>query len=35
MSPLNRHIPVIKNPDLMFFGVNAFGSDWLTMDGLP
>jgi hypothetical protein len=34
MSPLNGHIPVTKNPDLMFFGVSAFGSDSLTIDGM-
>jgi hypothetical protein len=33
MSVLNGHIPLTKNSDLMF-GVSAFGSDWLTMDGM-
>jgi hypothetical protein len=32
MSLLNGHIPITKNPDLIFFGVSAFGSDWLTVD---
>jgi hypothetical protein len=34
MSVLKRHIPVTKNPDLMFFGVSAFGSDWFSLDAL-
>jgi hypothetical protein len=31
---VNGHIPFTKNPDLMFFGVNAFGSSWFAMDGM-
>jgi hypothetical protein len=34
MSLLNDHIPVTKYPDLMLFGVSAFGSEWLAMDGM-
>jgi hypothetical protein len=31
---VKRPYPVTKNPDLMFFGVSAFDSDWLTMNGI-
>jgi hypothetical protein len=30
-SELKGHISVPKNPDLMYFGVNAFASDWFTI----
>jgi hypothetical protein len=34
MSELNGHIPVAENPALISFGVSAFGSYILTMNGM-
>jgi hypothetical protein len=32
MSVLNGEISLVKNPDLMLFGVSVFDSDWFTMN---
>jgi len=34
MAELNGHIPFTENPDFIYFDIRAFGSDWLSMNGM-